>query len=102
MGFLYCNSCGWMQDNFWTKSYNPIRHLIDWEDSLFKENIDNLFSDCSEFIIEKEKISLREVLARELENSAENIRNMIWRTEKEYKNSNQKTCPVCDSELSVD
>lgn len=28
MSFIHCHKCGWQQDDFWDKSYNPVRYFF--------------------------------------------------------------------------
>lgn len=42
MAFVHCHSCSWQQDDFWSRSYNPIRWLVknilmDW--SLYRPHV---------------------------------------------------------------
>ena len=31
---IYCDTCGWNQDDFWDKDYNPLKLLYNWEETL--------------------------------------------------------------------
>lgn len=103
MAFVHCHSCDFSQDDFWSKSYNPIRILLHWEKRLLQDNLDEPFTDDGGFIKEHGNISLREFLAKNLENHAQRIRDMKWRTTEEFKKSNPKwICPNCGNPLDVD
>lgn len=28
MSFVHCHGCNWEQDDFWNKSYNPVRYFL--------------------------------------------------------------------------
>ena len=28
MAYVYCKKCGWQQDDFWNKTYNPLRFFV--------------------------------------------------------------------------
>ena len=32
--YIHCHACGWEQDDFWSKSYNPIQFLQSYERDL--------------------------------------------------------------------
>lgn len=34
MAYAHCHNCGWEQDDFWSKDYNPLKSLLDWEGML--------------------------------------------------------------------
>jgi len=108
--YLRCRNCDWSQDDFYDKDYNPAKSLLDWNGSLFgddRKQLDEQFSNDSEFIKENGKITTREVVAREYESFASKIRAMKWVTYEDYekdKNSGVAKCPKCGSfdDLNID
>jgi hypothetical protein len=28
MAYVHCHTCGWTQDDFWSKKYNPVRSIL--------------------------------------------------------------------------
>lgn len=104
MAYLHCHACGWEQDDFWSEGYNPIKSLADWQDSLLEKDIDGQFTDDSYFIKEHGNITLREVLAQEFEKGARRIRDMVYRTEQEFREKNpERNCPKCGKhDLDID
>ena len=106
--YLHCHDCDWQQDDFYSESYNPAKYLMSWNDNLIGErssNIDKRFSGDPEFLRQNGPISTREVLAREYESAAKNIRNMKWLTYEQWENEKpeNKVCPECGSEnLDID
>jgi len=99
MAFLHCHKCGWEQDDFWSENYNPIKSLQDWMKDLLTKDLEEVFG-TDEFT--GYTVTWRELLAKECEKAAKAIRNMKWRTEKDYKESEDQTCPKCGSPLDVD
>ena len=97
MAFLHCHSCNWEQDDFYrVDGYNPAKSLTDWMEKLCSGDIDKQFSNCSEFLAENGPISTREVIAREFEKYAKNIRNMPWITEEQWRrDKDEAVCPKC-------
>ena len=97
--YLHCHECGWSQDDFWTKTYNPLRYLQEWEKDLLSNKLDEQFTDDAEFLRENGNITLREVIARECEKAAENIRNMKFMKEPDLGTAR---CPNCGFSLDID
>jgi len=99
MSFLHCHTkdCFWEQDDFYSvDGYNPAEYLKDWMEQLCKDNIDEQFSNCSEFLAKNGPISKREVIAQEFEKFADRIRNMPWITYEQWKkDKDTAVCPKC-------
>ena|SRR5579885_407912 len=91
MTYLHCHKCDWQQDDYWSKSYNPLRFLLNWEDELLSDDLNALMPYGEG---EQEPIPLREVIAREVERAATKIRNMQYRTMMERQAADW-TCPNC-------
>jgi hypothetical protein len=105
MSYLHCHNCDFHQDDFWSKDgWNPIKYLEDWKKDLFSPELDEPFTNDAGFIRRNGNITLREVIARSIERSANLIRNMKYRTEKEFKEKNpDRICPQCGKkELDID
>lgn len=95
MAFIYCDSCGFQQDDFWHSGYNPLRYLQEWITYILDIDLEKQFSDCSEFVAQNGPITIREVVARECEKAARNIREIKWRTFEEFEKDPEKKCPKC-------
>lgn len=114
MAFLYCNNpnCKWEQDDFWNGDYDPLTFLEKkYTQELKNGDLDKVIKEDSFFIKEynifikegKEVPTRRELIAWELERHAKLIRNMVFRTEKEYNENNpEHKCPKCGERLCVD
>ena len=102
MAYLHCHKCGWQQDDFWDEQYNPLRSLLNWEDSLLKSRLDEYFTQTVDE--DGNRLLCREMLARKCERAARVIRNMAFRTEQEWKkpDGSHYGCPHCHSWLDVD
>jgi hypothetical protein len=120
MAYAHCHNCDWSQDDFWHGSYTPLHgdhfestrrdllagiqqrpedryHIMDkW----FAEEAGLPYEDTPEGA----RVHLRDVLAWELERRAQNIREMKWWTEEDYREDlANNRCPKCDSDqLGVD
>lgn len=108
MAYLHCHKCGWEQDDFWKQGgYNPITSIQHYENYLFlepdKRGIDNWWLKENRFP-ETNSIKGTELTAFELERAAKRIRNMVYRTEEEFKKMNpERKCPKCGAqELDID
>ena len=100
MAYLHCHSCRWQQDDFWDKSYNPLRSLVNWEEMLLADDsLDATFTDDASFIEEHGKLTRREVIAREIEAAARTVRQMVWRDRAEH---DRQPCPKCGAALDID
>ena len=97
MSFLHCHSCNWSQDDFYrVDGYNPAEYLKSWMKDLCGDNIDEQFSDDSNFLKENGPISRREVIAQEFEKFAKRIRTMKWITYEQWeKDRKSAVCPNC-------
>lgn len=107
MAFLHCTHCGWEQDDFWNKGINPLRSLLDWEDTLLDRDLDEKFvPNCDTFNKKYGHfVTVREVLQIELERASSLISRMRYRTFGDWKKDNPTgACPKCGrtKEMSVD
>ena len=103
MAFVHCHDCGWAQDDFWSRSYNPVPSVKRWECALLSEGLDEHFTDDAAFIRKHGNLTRREVIAREFESAAKTIREMLYRTEAELRERNpDRICPKCGETLDVD
>jgi rubredoxin len=93
MAYLHCHTpnCGWSQDDFWDKSYNPIRYMLDWEDSLLDK-----FNEPFPGEKDTEGMTYGQVVALEMERAAQSIREMKWHTDEEWQEAKDTAvCPRC-------
>lgn len=108
MAYLHCHKCHWSQDDFYDKSYNPAKCLMDWNEDLFgdkRSRLDEPFTDDSEFVRENGNITMREVIAREYEKFARRIREMKWINYEDFKRDHAAgtaRCPKCGSSEDFD
>ena len=101
MSYLHCHKCGWSQDDFWDKSYNAIRFLLNWEEELLNEKFHQLFPGE----LDTKGMTYQEVIARDLERHAKTIRNMKWQTREDFDIDYKKRaamCPDCGSSEDFD
>jgi hypothetical protein len=101
MAFVYCRNCDWEQDDCWSESYNPFKRLLDWQDRLLEKNLDEkLDGYFDKNALEEWGLvgkTWRDFLINELTISQNRIKNMKWKTEKDFKNDPDKKCPKCGS-----
>ncbi len=107
MAYVHCHSCKWSQDDFYhINGYNPSLYLENWNRYIAGDkvnDIDKQFTTDPEFLKENGPISTRELIAKEYEKYANNIREMKWFIYEQYKNEPNKICPKCGSKnLDVD
>lgn len=108
MAYLHCHKCGWSQDDFYHKGYNPAEFLTNWNDELFGENrfkLDQPFPGDSQWVKENGAITYREVIAQEYEKFARRIRNMKWVNYDDFlkdKKEGIAECPSCNSKTDFD
>ena len=111
MAYLHCHTkdCGWSQDDFWSSEegeYSPFRPdlMRDLQKALFKEKVyfDKWAIDEMGIINNRGKddngywVNGREFVINRLEAKVRSIRNMIARTEDEWKEKKDTlTCPKC-------
>jgi hypothetical protein len=101
MAYLHCHTkdCNWSQDDFYElDGYNPAKYLEGWMEALLADDVDESFTDDSEFIRENGDISRREVIAREFEKFARRIRSSKWLTWEQWKrdyDNGTAVCPKC-------
>ena len=95
MPYLHCHNCDWSQDDFWSKDYNPIRFMLNWEEQLLdSKKIKEKFPN--------DEKTYQEIIAEQTERAARRIRNMHYMSIEEYRNSDRK-CPKCGKQrLDVD
>jgi len=96
--YCHCYKCGWAQDDFWDKDYNPIRWLLQYEDRIFsskslKENSEIRQNLAPMFI------TYKEFIAKSCEEAAKKIREQIFITPAD---AIGKVCPKCGGSLEVD
>ena len=97
MAYLHCHtpSCGWEQDDFWSKdnrNYPICQDHIEWLRDL-------LLKDTTRIQIEGgplQEMDTKEVVALELERIAKRIRGMYIKTYEEFKKiKDDFKCPRC-------
>ena len=119
--FIYCNDCGWQQDDFWSEDYYPTRNTDVIEGILLPairtkekrqirmpaEEADMLGLPYSTetrdpatgMIIIDFKVSVGYELIR----TAKKIMAQYWITYEDYMADIDKRCPICNSaDLGID
>ena len=88
--FVYCDKCGWEQDDFWDEMYNPIACLQHWQFDLLSQDLDEVFVDEN-----GDDATWRQVFLREMQKSIKRVVNMEWRTLEELDERNpDRVCPI--------
>lgn len=107
--FVHCHKCGWEQDDFYDKSYNPSKFLSrEYDETLFGSQTSKLneIIHCCEFINGipiRPDMTMQENIARWYEYFGRRIREMKWTTYDQYYKDPNKVCPKCGSnELCTD
>ncbi len=98
--YLHCHNCDWSQDDFWDKSYNPIRYLLDWEENLLEK-----FDEDFPGELDTKGMTYGDVIAREVDRAAITIRSMMWYTYEDWKKdkaAGTAKCPNCSSSEHFD
>jgi len=99
MSFLHCHTkgCDFSQDDFYSvNGYNPANYLQTWMKDLCSDDVNEQFSTDSNYVKENGPLSRKEVIAREFEKFANNIREMKWITYEQWaKDRATAVCPKC-------
>lgn len=108
MAYLHCHNCDWGQDDFWSpEGYNPLwdSGVKDLRESLFKDKVyfDSGFFEETGVPCKRDEKGLyctgQEYVAWELERKARNIRNMVVKTNEDWKDVKDGwVCPGCGSD----
>lgn len=88
--FLRCKACEWSQDDFWTKTRNPIRFLLQFEQDLL--DFENLDKPVPTFPARTH----RDLVISALETSLANVKEMYFLKPEDTVNS---CCPMCGKDL---
>ena len=94
--YLHCHNCDWSQDDFWDKGYNPLKSMMYWEEALL-EKPNMLFPGE----LDTKGMTYAQVIAKEMQRSAQQILAMEWHTLDEFNKVKEKggiqQCPKCGS-----
>jgi len=99
--YLYCKNCGWEQDDFWDKNYNPLKSLIDWQETLL--DFDKL-DRKKRYEVDRDSViyrTPREMVTLYCEEAIRKIKNQVFLTFDDVKNEEYK-CPNCFNHLDID
>lgn len=108
MAYLHCHNCDWEQDDFWSKTYNPIHCLLDDESDLLNKDLSGDMRMDRNFMKEHgfvgKFVTVREYILFRIEQIKKRIIGMKYRTMEEYKKSNpERICPICKQQnLDID
>lgn len=130
MSFLHCHECEWSQDDFYEKDgYNPlrqnwmdhyadslledtvditemVREYFEWVRNRNKDTMENIWNHFSINICEKDGdrwiMYGRDYVVWHLRNLADRFETQRWLTKEDWLNSNNRSCPNCDSKLCED
>ncbi len=96
MAYLHCHSCDWSQDDFWSEGgWTPLHEdIIAWYRKLLFQGTMNVDrpGGCVD-------VDTRELVASYLETKAIGIRNMVWKTEEDWKVARDTAvCPNCGAQ----
>ncbi len=100
MSYVHCHGCGWTQDDFWDKDYNPIAFLFNmFGQDILTKDLDELMKNGTQG-----NITRREWIAQQLEIHANLIRKQKYRTFEELQAKNREgICPNCGKlQLDID
>lgn len=99
MAYVYCRKCDWSQDDCWSESYNPFQLLLHWQKDLLTKDLDApLDGHFDKYMLEENGLvgkTWRDFFIHETEKAARKVRNIQWKTEKEFKDDPYKFCPSC-------
>lgn len=99
MAYLHCHNCYWSQDDFWSEKYNPITFLEEnYKDDLLNKDLDEIITiekTTNRDFVYFQKITRREFIAQMLEEHANIIRKMKYKTNNDFKQDKNPTCPGC-------
>jgi hypothetical protein len=115
MAFIYCDVCGWGQDDFWQKEgYTPFRKdIVDHlKESLFKGRVifdDGFFKDHPELVpdgrdeFNRPYVDGRKYVAWDLRRRASRIEKMVYRTSEEWNSKGEARwdCPSCGAKQGL-
>jgi rubrerythrin len=109
MCFVYCEKCGWTQDDFWSPDgYNPMDFLNQFKKDLFGDELDRVVTvddfdkETGKFIGQK-YTKWREIIADDFEMFAKRIRNQKYITREQFLKENPEwKCPLCGNRLEED
>jgi len=96
--FVHCVDCDWEQDDFWSKDYNPLKSLLDWEENLLDfEKLDEPSGITDN--AGRPLGTWRELIAGELMLAAQNVLGQTFLTPGVAR---EARCPMCDGKLVED
>jgi len=100
MAVLHCHTCGWEQDDFWRKTYNPLTKLV----QLFSWLWIPRYIKFDEELYGRKYIFSWHMLSIRIVEEIVNIMNMRWWTEKDWeKDKETAACPKCgDRNFDID
>src|SRR5260221_5224142 len=88
MSYIYCGNCGWEQDDYWHKGYNPIKFLQNYEDEVLQPDLDAPAKNST--------FTYRQVVLAALEKAMKKVSNMVYTTREQERIQNpEHLCPVC-------
>jgi len=95
--YVHCADCDWEQDDFWSESYNPIKSLQDWQETLL--DFETLDQPAASNVDTGLDLTNRQVVADALVKAARSVLNMKFLTPEAARAGK---CPKCGGHLIED
>ncbi len=90
---LQCHNCGWSQDDFWSKEYNPIRGLVSYESILLDvHHLDDILPAEGH----RPEMTRRQQVLRAMRLATKRVEEMLYPCRSDIAGA---TCPKCQSRL---
>ena len=112
MAYVHCHSCGWSQDDFYPRRYNPATKIWDSIKWLWKprtiEFEEWIIRDMAKYthvlvVHKKGKVFTWNWLIVEIIKDIKLAVKQHWWSWKSFKKDTNKACPLCDSKnLDID
>jgi len=112
---IRCKKCGWLQDCFWSENYNPLDELVTDHMkaclmSYSTTKMDTWMADECGISYSDSKdgectVDSKDYVVFYLQEAVNKIRNMMWRTDTEwkvYKTANGPKCPKCNENSLIE
>ena len=99
MAYLHCHACNWSQDDFWSKTYNPVTCFQDDLEELLTGDLNEKIEMDSAWLSDNHLIdhpTRRYLILHHLNQLKARIETMVYRTDEEFRTLNAEgRCPNC-------